>query len=105
MTSSDKPTIDEVKALQFSHNLSDIHLCWVGYDSFVLAHTDKERSSIDLEQCELHKWLLSRDLPPNNPGFYYIVRPHTLDTPSKPYVSRFSTVPWDFEPLYIEIDD
>lgn len=89
-----EPTIDDLKALQRRRNLADVHVCWIGPKGFVIAHTDEERATIDLEECELHRWLTDRAGPPKPIG-YYVVTPHQVDAYSESYpVARF-----DFEPL------
>lgn len=95
------PSIADVKALQREQGITD-HVVWLGPYSFVIAHTDAERSSHgDLEACGLHIWLL--DGPPDGveiPG-YYVVVPHELDAHSEPYRAD----PWDFHPLRPEGTD
>jgi hypothetical protein len=89
------PTIDDVKALQRRCNLLDVHVCWIGPESFVIAHTDEERATIDLEDCDLHGWLRDESGPPERVG-YYIVTPHEVDAYSEPYpVARFDFTPLD----------
>ena len=88
------PMIDDLKALQRRLNLLDVHVVWIGADKFVIAHTDEERASIDLADCELHRWLTDEPRAPVRVG-YYVVTPHVVDAYSEPYpVARF-----DFTPL------
>lgn len=64
-------TIDELKSLQETLGLKDVHLVFVGSTSFTIAHTDEERASpVPLEECSLHQWLLWSDGPPLEPGIY-----------------------------------
>ena len=86
-----------MKLLQRRLNLLDVHLCYVGESRFVIAHTDDERATIDLEDCELHGWLKDQDGPPEHVG-YYIVTPHEVDAYSEPYpVARFDFTRLDEE--------
>ncbi len=88
------PSIDDLKALQRRLGLLDTHVVYLGAKQFVVAHTDAERASIDLETCELHSWLYRRDGPPAEIG-YYTARPHEPDSRSETYMAE----PWDLEPL------
>jgi hypothetical protein len=49
-----RPTIEDVKRLQASLSYPDYHIVWFDEDGFVMAHTDEERATIDLETCSLH---------------------------------------------------
>lgn len=99
MGQSERPTIDDLKALQRDLNLLDVHVVWLGLGGFVIAHTDEERAEAamtGLEECEMHIWLVERDGPPARTG-YYVVTPHEVDQDSEPYpVARF-----DFTPLAV----
>lgn len=88
------PTISDLKAMQTRAKLDDVHVAWIGPDAFVLAHTDDERGSIDLDDCELHRWLDGLEDQPREIG-YYVVVPHEPDAYSEPYGAD----PWDFHPL------
>ncbi len=50
-------TIDDLKALQHERGIAE-HVVWISPFGFVIAHTDKERATIDLEECPLHLSLL-----------------------------------------------
>lgn len=89
-----EPTIDDLKALQRRLGILDQHVVWLGAGRFVIAHTDEERATIDLEDCDLHGWLHGLDGPPCEPGFY-VAWPHEPDAYSEPYRAD----PWDLEPL------
>jgi hypothetical protein len=71
----DAPSIDDVKALQASIGRRDYHIVWLGDQGFVMAHTDEERATIDLETCELHKRLMDADESPVNQVGYYMYLP------------------------------
>lgn len=89
------PSIDDLKALQARFNLCDVHIVWVGESWFVVAHTDEERATISLKDCELHRWLHDLSGPPEKTG-YYVVTPHKVDAYSEPYpVARFDFTPLD----------
>jgi len=65
------PSIDDVKALQARIGKRDYHIVWLGEQGFVIAHTDEERATIDLETCPLHQRLMAADEPPvDEPGYY-----------------------------------
>jgi hypothetical protein len=97
MTAAAEPTIDELKAIQAQFDLRAEHLCWLGPERFVIAHTDEERETIPLDQCELHQWLHGHSGAPDAPG-YYRVHPHVADLDSESY----GALPWDFSPLDVE---
>ncbi len=65
--------IDKLKAIQRRLNLGGVHLVWLGEHGFAIAHTDEERATIDLHDCELHKRL--GRAAPEGTG-YYIVTPN-----------------------------
>lgn len=88
------PTIEDLKALQARLDLRSMHVCWLGDTTFVIAHTDEERASIPLEDCELHQWLLDQDVAPMPVG-YYRTFPRDSDADSESY----GACPWDFLPL------
>lgn len=90
------PTINDLKALQRRLSLLDVHVCWLGPTGFVVAHTDEERATIDLEDCELHRWLVDQSAAPAGEG-YYVVTPHEVDGYSESYRSGASR--FDFTPL------
>lgn len=91
------PTIADLKAIQRRLDLLDEHVVWIGPTWFVIAHTDTERATMDLEDCDLHAWLHGLDGPPCERGYYTAV-PHEWDAYSEPYpVDR-----WDFHPLDID---
>lgn len=74
------------KEIQRNLNLGDTHVVWVGPESFAVAHTDEERSADgDLEECELHKWLVSQDDQPYDTGYYRVA----------------PADPWEFEVIEI----
>jgi len=68
----DTPTIDDVKALQARIHLTAHHVVWLGEGQFVIAHTDEERATIDLETCELHQRLMLADSSPVSKAGYYM---------------------------------
>lgn len=89
-----EPSIEDLKALQHRLGMRDHHVVWVGPSRFVVAHTDDERATIDVEECDLHGWLHGLDGPPVESG-YYVARRHEPDAYSEPY----GTNPWDLYPL------
>jgi hypothetical protein len=91
MTDLGEPTIERLKTVQAQLGMTDTHLCWLGERTFVLAHTDEERATIDLEDCELHQWLIDCTAAPAVAG-YYSVEPHIPDLDSEPY----GVAPWQF---------
>jgi hypothetical protein len=96
MPSVPDPTIEDLKALQERLDMKDVHVCWLGDTTFVIAHTDEERASIPLEECELHQWLLSLASAPEPVGYYQAVL-HVADLDSESY----GAYPWDFHPLEV----
>lgn len=94
---SDK--ITELKALQSRLNLGGVHLVWLGQHSFAIAHTDEERATGDLGDCELHEWLTDCYKPPFDPG-YYIVTPHELDSFNEPVFTELDMD--DYQPPVID---
>jgi len=90
------PTIEDLKALQARLDMRDVHICWLGDTTFVIAHTDEERASIDLESCELHLWLLGLSSAPASSGYWQAV-PHEADLDNESYGSD----PWDFYTLEV----
>ena len=89
----EQPTIDDLKALQARHGIAE-HLVWIGPDDFVIAHTDEERATIDLKDCELHRWLRDLDGPPHGLG-YYVAVPHEPDA----YSESLHADPFDLHPV------
>lgn len=91
------PTIDQLKAFQKRHGIEE-HVVYVGEHHFVMAHTDEERATINLEDCELHRWMEEREFAPAGPGYAYRVvkRPH--DPTSESFRSDGSDS-WVFERL------
>lgn len=80
-----KPDIETVKAIQKRNNLGGVHVVWLGEDGFVLAHTDEERASgMNLEDCEVHKYLEGLSDKPRKQGYCVIV-PHEVDQYSESY--------------------
>lgn len=73
----DAPSIDDVKELQARIGRRDWHIVWLGEQSWVIAHTDQERATIDLEMCPLHERLLNADESPVNEVGYYLYLPET----------------------------
>jgi hypothetical protein len=69
------PTIDDVKAFQAKLGLPDVHICWLGEEEFVIAHTDRERATIDLTTCELHRLLRNMEASPVSDYGYYAYIP------------------------------
>lgn len=93
------PAIADLKALQRRLNLLDVHVCWLGPTGSVIAHTDEERATIELEDCELHQWLCDQSEAPEQVG-YYVVVPHEVDAYSEPYpVARFDFLPLAEAPI------
>lgn len=90
------PTIEDLKRLQREKGIAE-HVVFIGPRGFVLAHTDEERATIDLEDCALHGWLVEGDGPPCEVGYYTAV-PHEPDAYSEPY----GAAPWDFDPLSLD---
>lgn len=78
------PTIQEVKELQAKYNIKHVHLVYLGFEGFVIAHTDEERAALeDLESCELHRFL-AREFHPSviySLNRYFCVLPSTGDWP------------------------
>lgn len=68
----DAPSIDDVKALQARLGKRDQHVVWLGELTFVIAHTDEERATIDLETCPLHQMLLLAERAPVEWTGYYL---------------------------------
>ncbi len=91
------PTIEDLKALQRERGLLEMHVVWIGPSHFVLAHTDEERASIDLEECDLHLWLADLSGAPKDVG-YYVAHLHQADAYSEPY----GAPRWDLDPLFEE---
>lgn len=91
------PTINDLKALQRRLGFVEEHVAWLGPSRFVIAHTDTERATIDLEDCELHGWLRGLPESPAKSG-YYVAFPHEPDAYSEPYGED----PWDLEPLDVD---
>ena len=99
---SDVWSIERLCGLQDVLGRRDVHLVWVGDEGFTVAHTDDERANLgraehELAACELHRWLLSLDGPPESVGLYVAV-PHEPDAYSEP----LGAAPWDLEPLSLE---
>lgn len=94
------PTIDDLKAMQAQLDLRDIHLCWIGPDTFVIAHTDEERASIPLDECDLHHWLADHSEAPADQGYYRVV-PHELDVDME---WRSILGPWSLIPQSVAED-
>ena len=74
-TDKNAPSIDDVKALQATIGRRDYHVVWLGEQGFVMAHTDEERATIDLETCELHRRLMAADCSPVGKVGYYMYLP------------------------------
>lgn len=94
MTVPHHPTIEDLKALQARLDMRDVHVCWLGDSEFVIAHTDEERATIPLDECDLLLWLMDLSGAPEPVG-YYRVFPHMAALDSEPY----GAYPYDFEPL------
>lgn len=71
----DAPSIEDVRALQALIRKPDYHVVWLGQHGFVMAHTDEERATIDLETCGLHQRLMSADESPVDQVGYYMWLP------------------------------
>lgn len=71
----DAPSIDDVKALQARIGKRDYHIVWLGGQGFVIAHTDEERTAIDLETCPLHQRLTAAAESPADEVGYYMYLP------------------------------
>jgi hypothetical protein len=71
----DAPSIDDVEALQARIGRRDHHVVWLGEYGFVIAHTDEESATIDLETCALHKRLMAAEERPAEWVGYYIWLP------------------------------
>lgn len=67
----DAPSIDDVEALQARLGKRDQHIVWLGEESFIIAHTDEERATIDLKTCPLHEMLLLAERAPVEWTGYY----------------------------------
>ena len=67
------PSIEDLKRIQRELNLCDVHVVWIGPLHFVIAHTDEERATIDLEDCELHNTLLQFDPGDIIEGYYKVM--------------------------------
>jgi hypothetical protein len=91
------PTIPEIKSLQRRLDMRDTHIVWIGPSRFVIAHTDEERATIDLEDCELHAWLHGLGGPPTAYGYYTALR-HEPDA----YSESYRADPWDLCPLDVD---
>jgi hypothetical protein len=87
------PTIAELKALQSRLDLKDVHVVFLDSLGFVIAHTDEERETIDLEDCPLHLWLEENGPPDGVDDGYYVVR----DQPVDGYSTSFRSQPYFFE--------
>lgn len=98
-----RPTIQEAKDLQARLDLRETHVIWLGEEGFTMAHTDTERATISLEECDLHCWLVENGLPDevSELGWYTAI-PHQADAYSESF--RGGACPWDFEPIR-ESDD
>jgi Family of unknown function (DUF6085) len=67
----DRPSIEDMKALQRKLKKPDYHFIWFDEEGFVMAHTDEERAAGDLESCPLHQRLqAAREMPVGSPGYY-----------------------------------
>lgn len=75
----DAPSVDDVKELQAKIGRRDWHVVWLGEQQFVIAHTDEERATIDLETCELHQRLKLADSRPVDQVGYYLYLPDTSE--------------------------
>jgi hypothetical protein len=94
------PTIEEAKALQARLNLEDVHVVWLDDLGFVIAHTDEERATIDLQDCGLHLWLEENGMPDELEDGWYIARRHMADGYSESYRSATGGL-YDFERLIV----
>jgi hypothetical protein len=99
-----RPSIDEAKALQSDLGLKDTHVVWLDESGFTMAHTDEERATINLEDCELHLWLDENGPPEDFQGAaWYVARRREHDPSSHdPYSQSFRSPggPWVFERLH-----
>lgn len=98
----DEMTLKEVVAWQREHDMTDVHVVFLGRTGFHLAHTEPERDDLemDLESCELHQWLASDDpttldIPPQI-GLYKVTK-REHDPTSESF--RSDHCPYDFEIL------
>jgi Family of unknown function (DUF6085) len=74
-------TLDELIAYQKEEGLGDVHLVNLRDEGFDVAHTDGEREAqMDLEDCPVHRWLMSFAGPPAAPGRYRVAE---VDWPGK----------------------
>lgn len=79
------PSIEEVVALQASLGVSEMHLVYLCEDGFTMAHTDREREDIDLEDCPTHLWLAEHGRGSAPVGYYWVHWHHDDHSESYPY--------------------
>lgn len=73
MTIAQRPTIDDVRDLQRSTGLLDVHIIYLDEEGFVIAHTDVERlhkGKTPLEECPLHIKASTWPEMPLGPGYF-----------------------------------
>lgn len=67
----EKLPIEDLREIQRDKDLTHTHLVHFAEDGWTLVHTDAERDSgMDLQECEVHKWVASRLAPPIALGIY-----------------------------------